>query len=57
MSNGTCTREDGERGQWPSDQILIECGAWKWFFFVFSFPIISLVLLSLLSLSLIKSSC
>ena len=43
----TCMREDGARGQWPSDQLLIEWGAWKWFFFVlfvFCFPIISLIL-------------
>jgi hypothetical protein len=29
MSNGTCMREDGARGPWPSDQILIQWGAWK----------------------------
>jgi hypothetical protein len=55
MSNGTCMREDGARGQWPSDQILSKWGAWKFgFFCLFFFP---LVLLSLLSLPLIKSSC
>jgi hypothetical protein len=23
-------REDGARGSWPSDQLLIQWGAWKW---------------------------
>ena len=29
---GTCMREDGARGQWPSDQLLPQWGAWKWGF-------------------------
>jgi hypothetical protein len=38
MSNGTCMREDGARGPWPSDQILINWGAWKLgVFFVYFF--------------------
>ena len=53
--HGTCTREDGARGQWPSDQILIEWGAWKCVFCVcFSHYFLWFCLLSL---SLIKSSC
>jgi len=29
----TCMRdEDGARGQWPSDQLLPQWGAWKWGF-------------------------
>ena len=40
--NGTCMREDGARGQWPSDQLLFEWGAWKWIFLFC--PLFSLVL-------------
>jgi hypothetical protein len=48
MSNGTCMREDGARGPWTRDQILInKWGAWKLGFCL----LFSLVLLSLLSLS------
>jgi hypothetical protein len=54
MSNGTCMREDGARGPWSSDQILIKWGAWKSDFFCL---LLSLGLLSLSSLSLVKSSC
>ena len=31
--DGTCMREDGSRGPWPSYQILIKWGAWKLFFY------------------------
>jgi hypothetical protein len=34
ISNGTCMREDGARRLWPSDQLLIQWGAWKWVFFL-----------------------
>ena len=34
---GTCMREDGARGPWPSDQILIEWGAWNLGCFVYYF--------------------
>jgi hypothetical protein len=27
-------REDGARGPWPSTQILIKWGAWKWVLFL-----------------------
>jgi len=36
-------REDGAHGQWPSEQILIEWGAWKWVFFVYYFLWVCLV--------------
>jgi hypothetical protein len=29
MSNGTCMREDGAHGSWPSDQLSLQWGAWK----------------------------
>ena len=29
MSNGTCMREDGARGSWPSDHLSLQWGAWK----------------------------
>jgi hypothetical protein len=32
---GTCMRNDGARRQWPSDQILIEWGAWRLGFLVY----------------------
>jgi hypothetical protein len=47
--------EDGARGSWPSDQLLLQWGAWKLGGLVCL--LFSLVLLSFLSLSLIKSSC
>ena len=33
----TCMREDGARGPWPGDQILIKWGAWKLGFVLFCF--------------------
>jgi hypothetical protein len=32
ISNGICMRDDGARGSWPSDQLLIQWGEWKWVF-------------------------
>jgi hypothetical protein len=29
MSNGTCMREDGAHGSWPSDQLSLQWRAWK----------------------------
>jgi hypothetical protein len=29
MSHGTCMREDGARGSWPHDQLLLMWGAWN----------------------------
>jgi hypothetical protein len=55
MSNGTCMREDGARGSWASDLLLLqgEHGNWG----CFDYLLCSVVLFSLLSWSLIKSSC
>jgi hypothetical protein len=47
MSNGTCMCEEGARGPWPSDQILIKQGAWKLVsFFSFSLFLTELAKLS-----------
>ena len=51
---GTSMREDGERRSWLSEPMPNKWEAWKLGSFCLLF---SLVLLSLLSLSLIKSSC
>jgi hypothetical protein len=48
-------REDGVHGSWPSDQLSLQWEHGNWGCFVC--PFFSVVLLSLLSLSLIKSSC
>ena len=55
MSALTCMREEGARGPWPSDQILIKKGAWKlafsssFVFFVVKFVVNSVVMLDVYS--------
>jgi hypothetical protein len=36
-------RENGARGSWPSDQLLIQWGAWKWFLSIIFFDFVKFV--------------